>query len=767
MKTSIIPKWSFIISSFVLLLSGIPARGKSLQHNNGVFRNIRIFTTDEISEFEQRLTPLFRNRVLRRHQQKNVPLNFQVTESDLLQLHKVWYQLSDAFKALYAEASALPDSFEVFLSPGGHFSVYYTTDGINAVDPADKYHYDSGNWRKKVSGRNGVPDYIDEAAFALDSAWSMEVIRFGFVEPVVYKDPVDSSDRYKVVVESLTPSYYGYTHFKSPSSVNDIGFASSISLRNDWSDPEWSDLGYDEEPIKGLRVTCAHEFFHGIQYSMSRYVKDDVYLDDFPYGWIEGTAVAMEELAFDSINDYHQYCGSYFTNPGMSFFSEGNIYSNSILALYLFEHAVPGGGIDFIYNMHYNNYEKAITFQENLTTSAEQCGTTWSNLLHSFHINSYYTGENADTSKFIRDARFFTFLEPKPITEPDTLFASVKYRSTKSYKLLKMDEQIDTVNMFIASSASDHTPNTRYVSASILLRKTGADSVVPLSFNPTTDICSYILRPWKSWNELNLVITNSAPENEHRITSVMLQPFAVHFHAKSLNHDTLVDTGSNVRAVLSIRAQNDIRINPATHFLSLATPTETDSITDFHPITSLFAVSFPSYVRENAELTLSLSEENGMDFPSDTIYFGHLDSELQQWDTLASTVLSNGSPGFSFSTKVEENGLYLLFYKNRQSSNNSSAMVFPNPFSLKKNNGFLNFRGRDITDIYVYTITGNLIWHHTEETMNRQGSVRDYRWDVKNRSGKTIVPATYPVLLVQENQAGPKKYTRHKLVITP
>jgi hypothetical protein len=768
MKTSFIPKWSFILVCNLLILSGIPVQGKALQHNNGVFRNTRIFTTEDIHELERRLTPLFRNRVSRRRRQKKEPLEVHVTESDLLQLYKVWHQLSDEFKTIYAEASVLQDSFKVYLSPGGHFSVYYTINGIDAVDPEDNYHFNTDNWREKISGANGVPDYIDEAAFALDSAWSMEIIRFGFIEPLVYKTSTDTSDRYKVVVESLEDSFYGYTYLKDPAPGDGIGFSSSISLRNDWSDPEWSDLGYDKEPIKGVRVTCVHEFFHAIQYSMSQDVKRNVYLDDFPLGWIEGTAVSMEELAFSSINDYHQYSRSYFITPSMSFFSEDDIYSNAILVLYLFEHAVPGGGIDFMYHMHYNNYRKARVFDENLIASAKQCGTTWSNLLHSFHINSHYTGVNADTSKFIRDAAFFTLWEPGATTEPDTQFASIKFRSVKSYKLMQANEHIDTVELCIASAITSHTPEIRNVSASLLLQSSTADSVVPLTFDTATGICSTILTPWKPWNELNLIITNSAPEKEDRLTSVVLQPFAVHFQAASVHHDTLTDTISNVRAILSINAKNDIRMNPGKRLLSLVTLPETDSIIDFHAINTPYMVTFPSYLKGNAELTLSLVIDNGTDFPSDMIYSGHWNSELQQWNTLDSAILSTGSPGISFSMEVEESGMYLLFYRNTwQSSLSASALVFPNPFSLKNDNGYLNFRGRDITDIYVYTITGNLIWHRTDETESRNNSVKDYRWEAENRSGKTIVPGTYPVVIVQDNHSGPKKCIRHKLVITP
>ena len=72
-----------------------------------------------------------------------------------------------------------------YISPGKHFEVYYSPSPIKSFLQNDNYGFDTlNNWRQKISAPNGIPDYVDEIAWALDSSWSIEVDRFGFQEPI-------------------------------------------------------------------------------------------------------------------------------------------------------------------------------------------------------------------------------------------------------------------------------------------------------------------------------------------------------------------------------------------------------------------------------------------------------------------------------------------------------------------------------------------------------------------------------------------------------
>ena len=127
----------------------------------------------DAAALEARLTPYLHRKL----GHFNIPATgaTRLRESDLFLLAKLWNSLSPEFKKLYEAASQIPTGYVYCVSPSGHFEVYYTTSaklGGN-VDPTDNYGFGvGGNWRAKTSQPNGVPDYVDEVAYALDSAWS-------------------------------------------------------------------------------------------------------------------------------------------------------------------------------------------------------------------------------------------------------------------------------------------------------------------------------------------------------------------------------------------------------------------------------------------------------------------------------------------------------------------------------------------------------------------------------------------------------------------
>jgi len=162
----------------------------------------------ETTTLEQRLRPFLENRIERRNNRngRTEPVS-PPSETYVTLLGKKWNSLSPDFIKLYLQAVQLPDTSLRHPSPGGHFEIYYDTTGINRVDVTDRYGYDSPDWRARIEAPNGVPDYIDETAFALDSSWAMEIDRYGLVAPQPFKASGHTSDRYKVVVEAQDDGY--------------------------------------------------------------------------------------------------------------------------------------------------------------------------------------------------------------------------------------------------------------------------------------------------------------------------------------------------------------------------------------------------------------------------------------------------------------------------------------------------------------------------------------------------------------------------------
>ena len=96
--------------------------------------------------------------------------------------------------------------------------------------------------------------------------------------------------------------------------------------------------------------------------------------------------------------------------------------------------------------------------------------------------------------------------------------------------------------------------------------------------------------------------------------------------------------------------------------------------------------------------------------------------------------------------------------------------IFPNPVSLRRQKGRVNFRGNDISDISIHTISGMLVWHYSTETENASGLISPghYTWDCRTGAGSHIVPGTYMVLIVRKDQLSTTPVrTRHKLLIAP
>ncbi len=152
-----------------------------------------------------------------------------------------------------------------FISPGDHFRIHYTTQGIDAVTEA----------------------FANEVALAADLSWQVQCDDMKYHIP-----PSDQGmggcHRYDIYIKNIP--YMGYcTHsgeYKPPDSTQNAS-ASHIVISNT--------LNSDH-----IKVTVAHEFQHAVQFAY-----------DFAEGvwFMENCAVFMEEMVYPDINDYMSYLG--------------------------------------------------------------------------------------------------------------------------------------------------------------------------------------------------------------------------------------------------------------------------------------------------------------------------------------------------------------------------------------------------------------------------------------------------------------------------
>ncbi|NNE44105.1 MAG: T9SS type A sorting domain-containing protein [Gemmatimonadetes bacterium] len=169
-----------------------------------------------------------------------------------------------------------------YISPGGNFEFTYFTTGANAVSATD------------VSPANGIPDFVERCAEYMDESWDNQITTLGFTAPAL-----GTNNLYEV---SFAPQgSYGFTSAGT-------GGQSSITLHNTFlgfpanTDPDGNQLG-------AAKVTCAHEFKHGSQFTNNGWSEG---------GWVELDATWVEDITYDATNDYYNYINFNSSNSQLS-----------------------------------------------------------------------------------------------------------------------------------------------------------------------------------------------------------------------------------------------------------------------------------------------------------------------------------------------------------------------------------------------------------------------------------------------------------------
>ena len=191
-----------------------------------------------------------------------------------------------------------------------HFRVHYTTTGTHQVPEAD-------------TNQNGIPDYVEEVAKALEYVWEIEINYFGWPVPPA-DNGLGGDDRYDVYLEDiLGDNYAGYTEGayddsiigdnpNTPNVIEERSSFSYIALDNDYQELEPSD---GIKPLELMRITAAHEFLHAIQYGIDG-------LETLDWLW-EATATWIEDEVFDGIDDGEYWLPTVFKSPDSCLVAEG------------------------------------------------------------------------------------------------------------------------------------------------------------------------------------------------------------------------------------------------------------------------------------------------------------------------------------------------------------------------------------------------------------------------------------------------------------
>ncbi len=183
-----------------------------------------------------------------------------------------------------------------------HFKLWYDTTGVDKIYPED-------------TDSNGIPDYIERAGEYLEYSWYILIDSLGYREPLPdtlwLPDTADYGGDEKVDVYFIYmgPGLYGMTEPRDSASDSISTKATAyIKIQSDMTRLE----NYPDDPYAPLKVTCAHEFFHTVQFAY-RFPNSTNY-SNFIW-WMEATAVFNEEFCFDQVNDYYLYLKEFQEYP--------------------------------------------------------------------------------------------------------------------------------------------------------------------------------------------------------------------------------------------------------------------------------------------------------------------------------------------------------------------------------------------------------------------------------------------------------------------
>lgn len=325
----------------------------------------------------------------------------------------------------------------------GFFKFHYTQSGDDGVSPVD-------------TDGNGIPDYVDLIVSTFDS-----ISRVDFTDMEYIRPPSDGwywqydnggSDLYDVYIFELETGYYGYVQAEdyaqntgfatrgdneySESVDEDRAMTTFMALRNNYD-------GFTGVESEIIQVTSAHEFFHAVQYGY----------DGWEAGWLlEATAVWMEEVHYDEINDCYQYLEEFFEYPEWSINRDVNRgYGAYIYFSYLTDNRVSTDFIRTIFerSVEYDSFNQDHSIST-LTAALSDYGLGFESVTHDFFIANAVL--SSDTSAGVYQ---YTEADSFPMSTP--LFTSSVTSMTDSVKLYT-GQQLETFSaLYYLINTSDST----------------------------------------------------------------------------------------------------------------------------------------------------------------------------------------------------------------------------------------------------------------------------------------------------------------------
>ncbi len=292
----------------------------------------------------------------------------------------------------------LPGSFfgdiklsEHFNTP--HFRLHYTRVGPHAP-PLEDFH-----------PRNGVPDYVDLCADAMERAHHLQIDLMGFKTPYIDIWAAQNGGDRRFDVYLFTFPALGITTadwFEGRVLSTALTVAPYFMINS-----RIYDYVGKAEGIRYLETTCAHEFLHGIQFAYNAYM---------PTWFMEASATWIEVMTYDGgviddgdtlpdpdepneTNSYNYYIHQlrrWFLIPDISLESRigDHEYGSVVWALYMAERF----GYDIIRQFYRDSTDGSYREMANFDDVFINNGTTLAEAFKTFTVWNYFTHTRANTN---------------------------------------------------------------------------------------------------------------------------------------------------------------------------------------------------------------------------------------------------------------------------------------------------------------------------------------------------------------------------------
>ncbi len=314
--------------------------------------------------------------------------------------------------ALFKRTFQRPQLPLSYVTPGGRFRIHYAVTGSNAVNP---------NSTQVL----GVPDYIYEAGLAAQRAYNLLNVQLGF-DPPMSDQNVDGPE-YDFYVIDEPADRYGETAWDF---LDATGRAPGYSfVDNDFT-------GYNTTGLAALRVTVAHEYFHGVQLNY-RFRDEDIYFLEMSSTW-------FEDFAYDDVNDYYFYLRDFFNNPDTPL-HETDGYEASVWLHYLVKRMRTSR---VILDLWKGVKVDAAIRNFKTVLEASPYNVPFAQAFSEFNLWCYFTGGRADTTRYFEEGDKYPQLKfERTVTakKDTTISDGLSSVSAHFYRVIRNPQNIQVV----------------------------------------------------------------------------------------------------------------------------------------------------------------------------------------------------------------------------------------------------------------------------------------------------------------------------------